>query len=156
VRPGRAAGAGRRRELEPGDAVLTGGGQPQARPSHPDGPRPRRGRSRSAGRALRRGSDRRARSALALPRLDRVDGGARPGRAAGQPFGAAGRGGLMATLERTRPAVAEVEGMTLPEQVVLQHEVEQFLYAEAALLDARRFRDWLALLADDIHYWMPI
>ncbi len=44
----------------------------------------------------------------------------------------------------------------LPERVLLQHEVEQFLYAEAALLDARRYRDWLALLADDIHYWMPI
>ena len=38
----------------------------------------------------------------------------------------------------------------------LQHEVEQFLYHEAALLDARRFRDWLSLIADDIDYWMPI
>ncbi len=44
----------------------------------------------------------------------------------------------------------------LSEQVLLQHEVEQFLYAEAALLDARRYREWLGLLADDIHYWMPI
>jgi biphenyl 2,3-dioxygenase beta subunit len=44
-----------------------------------------------------------------------------------------------------------------PEQaMVLQHEVEQFLYREAALLDDRRFADWLALIADDIHYWMPI
>ena len=32
-------------------------------------------------------------------------------------------------------------------RVLLQYEVEQFLYAEAALLDARRYRDWLALLA---------
>ena len=46
--------------------------------------------------------------------------------------------------------------MQLAERVLLQHEVEQFLYTEAALLDARRWRDWLALLADDIHYWMPI
>jgi 3-phenylpropionate/cinnamic acid dioxygenase small subunit len=44
----------------------------------------------------------------------------------------------------------------LPEQMRLQYEVEQFLYAEAALLDGRRYRDWLALLSDDIHYWMPI
>jgi 3-phenylpropionate/cinnamic acid dioxygenase small subunit len=44
----------------------------------------------------------------------------------------------------------------LAERALLQHEVEQFLYDEAALLDARRFRDWLALLAPDIHYWMPI
>ena len=33
-------------------------------------------------------------------------------------------------------------------------EVEQFLYHEARLLDERRFREWLALLTDDIHYWM--
>ena len=46
--------------------------------------------------------------------------------------------------------------LNLAERALLQFEVEQFLYAEAALLDARRYRDWLALLADDIHYWMPI
>ncbi len=44
----------------------------------------------------------------------------------------------------------------LPKRVILQYEVEQFLYAEAALLDARQYRQWLGLLADDIHYWMPI
>ena len=38
---------------------------------------------------------------------------------------------------------------------VLQWEIEQFLYAEAALLDELRFDDWLALLTDDIHYYMP-
>ena len=32
--------------------------------------------------------------------------------------------------------------------------VEQFLYREARLLDERRFDDWLALLANDIRYWM--
>jgi 3-phenylpropionate/cinnamic acid dioxygenase small subunit len=46
--------------------------------------------------------------------------------------------------------------MDLSERIRLQYEVEQFLYAEAALLDARRYRDWLGLVADDIHYWMPI
>ena len=40
--------------------------------------------------------------------------------------------------------------------LVRQHQVEQFLYHEAALLDARRYDDWLALVAEDIHYWMPI
>jgi 3-phenylpropionate/cinnamic acid dioxygenase small subunit len=34
-------------------------------------------------------------------------------------------------------------------------EVEQFYYEEAALLDENRFTDWLGLLADDLHYWMP-
>src|ERR1700755_810380 len=38
----------------------------------------------------------------------------------------------------------------------LKADMEDFLYAEADLLDARRFRDWLNLLADDITYFMPI
>ncbi len=60
----------------------------------------------------------------------------------------------MDTLEQTRQATwAE---MDLTQRALLQYEVEQFLYAEAALLDARRHRDWLALVAADIHYWMPI
>ncbi len=41
-------------------------------------------------------------------------------------------------------------------QIVLQHEIEQFYYNEAALLDAREFKAWLMLLADDLEYWMPI
>jgi 3-phenylpropionate/cinnamic acid dioxygenase small subunit len=32
--------------------------------------------------------------------------------------------------------------------------VEQFLYREARLLDERRFRDWLELFTEDVHYWM--
>lgn len=38
----------------------------------------------------------------------------------------------------------------------LQLDVEQFLYAEARLLDQRRYRDWYALLADDLRYVMPL
>ena len=37
----------------------------------------------------------------------------------------------------------------------LQHEIEQFLFHEAHLLDAHRYDDWLGLFADDVHYWMP-
>ena len=37
----------------------------------------------------------------------------------------------------------------------LQHEIEQFLYAEAELLDERRFEEWIELVADDVHYFMP-
>jgi 3-phenylpropionate/cinnamic acid dioxygenase small subunit len=36
----------------------------------------------------------------------------------------------------------------------LIREVEQFLYREARMLDARRFHDWLALFTDDVRYWM--
>ena len=35
------------------------------------------------------------------------------------------------------------------------HEVEQFLYREARLLDAEQFDAWLEMLTEDIHYWMP-
>lgn len=40
--------------------------------------------------------------------------------------------------------------------LLLQHEVEQFYYDEAALLDDRRYAEWLALFTPDIHYFMPI
>ncbi|HEX4889483.1 MAG TPA: aromatic-ring-hydroxylating dioxygenase subunit beta, partial [Alphaproteobacteria bacterium] len=39
--------------------------------------------------------------------------------------------------------------------VELLHEVEQFLYREARILDAEKFDDWLEMLTEDIHYWMP-
>jgi len=38
----------------------------------------------------------------------------------------------------------------------LKADVEDFYFDEADLLDDRRFRDWLDLLADDISYFMPI
>lgn len=38
----------------------------------------------------------------------------------------------------------------------LRADIEDFLYSEADLLDERRFRDWLNLLAEDITYFMPI
>ena len=41
-------------------------------------------------------------------------------------------------------------------QLLLQQEIEDFLYREADLLDERRYEDWLALIADDVRYWMPM
>lgn len=38
----------------------------------------------------------------------------------------------------------------------LQHEIEQFLYAEAALLDDHNLDEWFTLMAPDIHYFMPV
>ena len=38
----------------------------------------------------------------------------------------------------------------------LRHRIEDFYYLEAELLDDRKLRQWLDLLADDIRYWMPI
>jgi 3-phenylpropionate/cinnamic acid dioxygenase small subunit len=36
------------------------------------------------------------------------------------------------------------------------HDIEQFLYWEARLLDECKFQDWLNLLTEDIRYWMPV
>lgn len=34
-------------------------------------------------------------------------------------------------------------------------EIEHFIYHEANLLDDRRYEEWLALLTDDVTYWVP-
>jgi len=41
-------------------------------------------------------------------------------------------------------------------RLLLTQEIAQFLYSEAELLDERRHDEWLALLAGDIRYWMPM
>jgi 3-phenylpropionate/cinnamic acid dioxygenase small subunit len=40
--------------------------------------------------------------------------------------------------------------------IALKHEIEEFLFREADLLDERRFSEWLDLLADDLVYFMPM
>ena len=35
------------------------------------------------------------------------------------------------------------------------HDVEQFLYREARLMDTHAYADWLALWAREAHYWIP-
>ena len=40
--------------------------------------------------------------------------------------------------------------------LLLAQDVAEFLYREAEILDERRYEEWLALLADDIRYWMPM
>ena len=42
------------------------------------------------------------------------------------------------------------------DRLLLTMEIAEFLYTEAEMLDERRYSDWLALLADDIRYWMPM
>jgi 3-phenylpropionate/cinnamic acid dioxygenase small subunit len=52
---------------------------------------------------------------------------------------------------------AAMDGVTMAavRELVLKAQVEAFLYHEAELLDARRFNQWLELLADDLVYFMP-
>jgi 3-phenylpropionate/cinnamic acid dioxygenase small subunit len=53
--------------------------------------------------------------------------------------------------------VAELTSATTGmDRAVLLSEIEQFLYKEALLLDERRLTEWLDLMAEDLHYWMPI
>ncbi len=42
------------------------------------------------------------------------------------------------------------------ERLLLEREIERFLYREAELLDDRRFNDWIELIAEDVHYHMPV
>ena len=42
------------------------------------------------------------------------------------------------------------------DRLLLKQEIEDFLYHEADLLDDRRYEEWLALVADDVRYWMPM
>ncbi len=36
-----------------------------------------------------------------------------------------------------------------------RREIEEFLYHEAMLADESRYPEWLELVTDDIHYWVP-
>jgi 3-phenylpropionate/cinnamic acid dioxygenase small subunit len=42
------------------------------------------------------------------------------------------------------------------DRLLLGQEIADFLYREAELLDERRYQEWLALLAEDVRYWMPM
>jgi len=50
----------------------------------------------------------------------------------------------------------DLVGEAMAPLLALRLEVESFYYDEAALLDARRYREWLDLFTDDAHYWMPV
>jgi biphenyl 2,3-dioxygenase beta subunit len=52
--------------------------------------------------------------------------------------------------------MAAYQELGMQERMQLKFEVEEFLFEEASLLDERRYDEWLDLLAEDIHYWMPI
>jgi biphenyl 2,3-dioxygenase subunit beta len=59
-------------------------------------------------------------------------------------------------LDMSHPAVRTAVDGVLLLNAEQQNELEQFYYAEAALLDEHRFTAWAELFTDDCHYWMPI
>jgi 3-phenylpropionate/cinnamic acid dioxygenase small subunit len=58
----------------------------------------------------------------------------------------------------TTAALTEAQNLTSSglDDMILRHEIEEFLTYEAFLLDERRFREWNDLLTDDLEYWMPV
>ncbi|MFT7651825.1 MAG: 3-phenylpropionate/cinnamic acid dioxygenase small subunit [Limisphaerales bacterium] len=46
--------------------------------------------------------------------------------------------------------------LSVQKRLQMSLEASEFLYHEAELLDDRRLDEWLGLLTEDIHYWMPI
>lgn len=48
-----------------------------------------------------------------------------------------------------------MNGSSQNNQISQREQLELFLIHEARLLDERRFRDWMALFADDGIYWVP-
>ena len=64
---------------------------------------------------------------------------------------------MTATIEdQKQPAAANSSIERSAAYYRLKGDVEDFYYHEADLLDERRFREWLDLLAEDIGYFMPI
>jgi biphenyl 2,3-dioxygenase beta subunit len=49
-----------------------------------------------------------------------------------------------------------LDALPIQKRIELQYEIEQLLYAEAAMIDGRRYREWLDLWTEDCTYWMPI
>jgi biphenyl 2,3-dioxygenase beta subunit len=52
--------------------------------------------------------------------------------------------------------MSTILNLSKQDHITMRFDAEEFLYHEAELLDARRLDEWLDLLTDDIHYWMPI
>ena len=55
-----------------------------------------------------------------------------------------------------RPVKAARSGKTATPTALSAPEAERFLFAEARMLDERRFEEWEALFTDDGSYWVPI
>ena len=61
------------------------------------------------------------------------------------------------TLEATAPTEGALRRLPRDAHYFeVKREIEEFLYDEANLLDERRFKEWLATLAEDLRYFMPM
>ncbi|MBX3504709.1 MAG: 3-phenylpropionate/cinnamic acid dioxygenase subunit beta [Parvibaculum sp.] len=62
----------------------------------------------------------------------------------------------MSQAQAMQADTAGLDTLSLQQRIELQFEIEQFLYAEAAMIDGREYRAWLDLWTEDCSYWMPI
>jgi biphenyl 2,3-dioxygenase beta subunit len=62
----------------------------------------------------------------------------------------------MSQAKTMQAETAGLDVLSRQQRMELQFEVEQFLYAEAAMIDGRAYRTWLDLWTEDCNYWMPI
>lgn len=60
------------------------------------------------------------------------------------------------TIEAAAPVAAAPRIARDARYYETKREIEEFLYDEANLLDERRFTEWLATLAEDLCYFMPM
>src|SRR5438093_10078381 len=61
----------------------------------------------------------------------------------------------LARAEHTLSACPRTGGRMTIHPVPTRQEIEDFLYAEAALLDEWRLQEWLELLTEDVTYSVP-
>lgn len=57
------------------------------------------------------------------------------------------------TDEIVKPRVTPEHPLAPPELV---HRITQFLHREARLLDDEKYEEWLGLMTEDLHYFMPV
>ena len=62
----------------------------------------------------------------------------------------------MSQVKTEQAETAGPDALSFQQRMELQFEIEQFLYAEAAMIDGREYRAWLDLWTEDCSYWMPI
>ncbi len=58
--------------------------------------------------------------------------------------------------EIARPASVPTTGATTDTLREIRYEIEQFLYRQSELLDAKLWQDYIDLFTDDGVYWMPV
>lgn len=59
-------------------------------------------------------------------------------------------------MTQSNPRVKREDPAPQPVSMQIHHEVSQFLFREARMLDEERFGEWFETLAADIHYWLPL